>query len=305
LRTLYVNPMPDGLNIGIDAIAQGLRHRLQEDGIEMRVLYADFRDPDCDGQTGAAVRAGVDAGVDAVIIYALTPERSADTLPEVREAGMPIFSFTRPHYRVNGSVIYPNFNHGILMSEFMAKLVPPGSDVAVIGGPDTVDDVEECIGVVHGAKLVGLNVVNDPYDPRYDNVSDISEMGREVTDNVLDDFPQIAGLIPYNDETAHGSIEALRDRGLLGKIKIVSRNGTPKAVEAVRKGWSHGTLDIDCLGIGIALGNLVARQLAGGERLDDEIALSPVGHIIGAEAAESWVPLEERIPYEPLRRGLD
>src|SRR5438094_7463700 len=100
MRTLYINPMPYGANIGIDAIAQGLRHRLKQDGIELRVLYADFRDPDCDEQTSAAIRAGVGAGVDAVIIYALTPERSADTVPEVREAGMPIFSFTRPHYRV-------------------------------------------------------------------------------------------------------------------------------------------------------------------------------------------------------------
>ena len=305
MRTLYINPLPYGANIGIDAIAQGLRHRLQQDDIEMRVLYADFRDPDCDEQTSAAIRAGVDAGVDAVIIYALTPTRSADTVPGVREAGMPVFSFTRPLYRVNGSVIYPNFNHGILMSEHMATLVPPGSDVAVLGGPDSVDDVEECIGIIHGAKVVGLNVVNDPYDPRYDNISDVAAMGKDVTDNVLDDFPQIAGLIPYNDETAHGSIDALRERGLLGKIKVVSRNGTPKTVEEVRNGWHHGTLDIDCPGIGAALGNLVARQLVGGEQLDDEIALSPVGRIVGPDDVEKWVPLEARISYEPLHEGLD
>jgi hypothetical protein len=78
---------------------------------------------------------------------------------------MPVFSFTRPLYRVNGSVIYPNFNHGLLMVEHMAKLVPAGSKVGVIGGPDTVDDIEECLGIVHASKLVGLEVVNDPYDP--------------------------------------------------------------------------------------------------------------------------------------------
>jgi ABC-type sugar transport system substrate-binding protein len=271
----------------------------------MRVLYADFREPNCDELTAEAINAGVEAGVDAVAIYALTPTRAADAMTKAREGGMPVFSFTRPHYRVNGSVIYPNFNHGILMSEHMATLVPRGSDVAAIGGPDTVDDTEECIGIVHGSKLMGLNVVNDPYDPRYANVSDVAEMGKEVTFNVLDDFPGIAGLMPYNDETAHGSIEALRERGLLGKIRLVSRNGTPKAVEAVRNGWHDGTLDIDCPGIGTALGDLVVRQLVGGEQLDDEIAVSPVGHMIGREQAESWVPLNERVPFEPLREGLD
>jgi ABC-type sugar transport system substrate-binding protein len=251
------------------------------------------------------MRAGVEAGVDAVLLYALTPERSADAVPGIRAGGMPVFSFTRPLYRVNGSVIYPNFNHGLLMSEHMAKLVPPGSKVGVIGGPDTVDDVEECLGIVHGSKLVGLEVVNDPYDPRYDNVSDVSEMGREVTGNLLDDFPDVAGLLPYNDETAHGSIEALRERDLLGKVKVVSRNGTPKAVDAIRNGWSHGTLDIDCVGIGVALGNLVVRQLVGGEQLDDEIAMSPVGRVVGPEDVDTWVPPEGRVPFEPLREGLD
>jgi ABC-type sugar transport system substrate-binding protein len=305
MTVLYVNPLGYGENIGIDAIAHGLQHRLTQNDVEMRVLYADFREPNCDELTGGAIRAGVEAGVDAVVIYALTPTRAAEAMTEARAGGMPVFSFTRPHYRVNGSVIYPNFNHGILMSEHMATLVPRGSDVAVIGGPDTVDDTEECIGIVHGSKLMGLNVVNDPYDPRYANASDVAEMGREVTFHVLDDFPQISGLMPYNDETAHGSIEALRERGLLGKMRLVSRNGTPKAVEAVRNGWHDGTLDIDCPGIGTALGDLVVRQVVGGEQLDDEIAVSPVGHMVGRKQAETWVPLDERVPFEPLREGLD
>src|SRR5262249_52591380 len=156
------------------------------DGIEMRVLVADFRDPDCDTLTATAMKAGVEAGVDAVMIYALTPTRSADAVPGIRAGGMPVFSFTRPLYPVNGSVLYPTFNHGLLMVEHMAKLVPAGASVGVLGGPDTVDDVEECVGIAHGAKIVGLNVVNDPYDPRYDNVSDVSEMGRVVAGNLLD-----------------------------------------------------------------------------------------------------------------------
>src|SRR5439155_4337774 len=42
MRTLYVNPLGYGENIGIDAIAHGLQHRLSQDEIEMRVVYADF-----------------------------------------------------------------------------------------------------------------------------------------------------------------------------------------------------------------------------------------------------------------------
>jgi ABC-type sugar transport system substrate-binding protein len=125
-----------------------------------------------------------------------------------------------------------------------------------------------------------------------------------VTFNVLDDFPQIVGLIPYNDETMHGSVEALRERGRLGELIMVSRNGTPKAVEAIRNGWHHGTLDIDCPGIGTALGDLIVRRLVGGEQLEDEIALSPVGRVIGADNLASWIPLSDRIPFDPFQEGL-
>src|SRR5207247_9552951 len=62
---------------------------------------------------------------------------------------------------------------------------------------------------------------SDLYDPRYDNITDVADGGREKTNNVLDDFPQIAGLLPYNDETAHGSIEALRDRGQSSRTLFV------------------------------------------------------------------------------------
>src|SRR5581483_6307258 len=115
LRTLYVNPLAYGENIGIDAIGHGLQHRLAQNDVELRVMYADFRDPDCDATTGRAIAAGVEAGVDAVVIYALTPTRAAGAMTQARESGMPVFSFTRPHYRVDGSVVYPNFNHGVLM----------------------------------------------------------------------------------------------------------------------------------------------------------------------------------------------
>ena len=38
-----------------------------------------------------------------------------------------------------------------------------------------------------------------------------------MTGNLLDDFPDVAGLMPYNDETAHGSIEALASAACSGR----------------------------------------------------------------------------------------
>ncbi len=123
MRVLYVNPMEGEVNPAIDAIAHGLQHALAEAGHELRMLTADFRSPDCLQQTADAIRQGAEAGVDAVAYYALDPGSPAEAVGAARDRGVPVFSFIRPRFPVNGAVLYPNFNHGVLMGEVTAMRV--------------------------------------------------------------------------------------------------------------------------------------------------------------------------------------
>ncbi len=214
--------MDYGANAGVDAIAHGLAHRLAQDQIETRVIYADFRQPDWQAGQADAVRAGVAAGVDAIVVYVLDADNPADAVAEARAAGVPVFTLERPHFAVDGCVVYPNFNHGTYMAEHLATLLPAGAEVGVIGGPDVVDDIELLLGIQHGLRAQGLTAVNDPFDPRYKNDSDVAEGGHEKTLNLLADFAHLDGLVPYNDETLHGTLDALRETGRLGEMKMVS-----------------------------------------------------------------------------------
>ncbi|HST64901.1 MAG TPA: substrate-binding domain-containing protein, partial [Mycobacteriales bacterium] len=150
----------------------------------------------------------------------------------------------------------------------------------------------------------GLHLVNDPEDPRYKNASDVAEGGREKALNILADFPKLAGLIPYNDETMLGTLEALRETGRLGEMTMVSRNGTPKAVQAIRDGLHHGTWDLDVPAIGQQIADLVVRATVGREDLDGLCVASPIGRMITPERAGRWQPWEQRIPYNELRYGV-
>jgi len=304
MRALYVNAMDYGANAGVDAIAHGLAHRLAQDHIETRVIYADFRLPDWQSLQTDAVRAGIAAAVDAIVVYVLDADNPADAIAEARAAEIPVFTLERPHFAVDGCVVYPNFNHGTYMAEHLATLLPAGAEVGLIGGPDVVDDIELLLGIQHGLRSRGLTAVNDPFEPRYRNDSDVAEGGHEKTLNLLADFAHLDGLVPYNDETLHGALDALRETGRLGEMKMVSRNGTPKAVEAIRQGLHHGTWDLDCPGIGATVGELVVRQLVGKEELDGFCAASPIGRMITPENADRWVPWSERIPYDPLPVGV-
>ena len=303
MTVLYVNPMPYGANAAVDATAHGLDSALAEAGVELRLLYADFADPGWRDLATEAVDAGIAAGVQAIVLWIIDPAVPAAAVGRARAAGIPVVTLERPQFAVDAAVVYPNFNHGVYMSEYLATLLPPGARVAVVGGPDVVDDNELMLGLLHGLRTSGLTRVNDPEDPRYKNTTDVALGGKEKTANILADFDHLDGLIPFNDETLLGAVEALREAGRLGEMKMVSRNGTPAAVELIRAGLHHGTWDIDGPGIGETAAGLVLRALAG-EDLDELCVASPIGRMITAERASSWVPWDQRIARRSLRTGL-
>jgi ABC-type sugar transport system substrate-binding protein len=303
MRALYVSPMPYQANAAVDAICHGLQMRLAEKGIELRVAYADFADENWHAAADTAVRAGADSGYDAIVIWVIDPDVPAGAVGYARSKGVPVVSMERPRFGVDGSVVYPNFNHGVYMAEYLATLVPPGARVAVVGGPDVVDDIELMAGLLHGISTTGMTRVNDPENPRYKNTTDVAAGGKDKTANLLADFPSLDALIPFNDETMLGAVEALREAGRLGEVKMVSRNGTPAAVDLVRSGVHHGTWDIDPPGIGQTVADLVTRLVIDRENLDGLCVASPIGRMITPERAGSWVPWRQRIPYSELLSG--
>jgi len=304
MAVLYVSPMPYGANAAVDATCHGLDNALAEAGVELRLLYADFADPGWPDLAAEAVDAGLAAGVEAIVLWIVDPAVPSGAVGRARAAGIPVVTLERPQFPVDASVVYPNFNHGVYMSEYLATLLPPKARVAVVGGPDVVDDIELMLGLLHGLDAAGLTRVNDPEEPRYKNTTDVASGGKEKTANILADFASLDGLIPFNDETLLGAVEALREAGRLGEVKMVSRNGTPAAVELIRAGVHHGTWDIDGPGIGATAAGLVLRALRG-ENLDGFCVASPIGTMITAERAKTWVPWDQRLARRPLRVGLD
>lgn len=305
MRALYLSPMPYGANAAVDALCHGLESRLAENGIELFVAYADFAEPDWRDTADAMLTQAVTAGVDAAVIWVVDPNVPSRAAAAAREQGIPVITLERPRFAVDASVVYPNFNHGVYMSEYLATLLPAGARVAVVGGPDVIDDIELILGLRHGLAITGLTMVNDPEDPRYKNTTDVARGGREMTANLLADFPQLDGLIPYNDETMLGAVQALTEAGRLGEVKMVSRNGTPAAVNLVRRGIHAGTWDIDGPGIGQVVADLVVRAVVGREDLDGLCVASPVGRMITPQRAATWIPWNQRIPYNQLRSSSE
>jgi len=303
-RVLYLNPMDYGTNPGVDAIAHGLQHRLGTAGLELRVVFNDFSRDDWRERAATTLDSAIASKVRAIVIYVLDPLEPAAAVARAREVGIQVFSFERPRFAVDGSLVYPNFNQGTYMAEHLADRLQPGAAVAVVGGPKIIDDDELVAGIVNGVDRSGLNRVNDPTEDRYRNETDLRPGGRDTALRILGDFPNLDGMVPFNDETMLGTLDALAETGR-ERIKVVSRNGTPKAVQAVRDGRSEGSWDINAPGIGGALGDMVVRHLESDRNDGGDLALGPIGQMIDRSNVGRWMPWSERIPFAPLVEGLD
>ena len=150
--------MPYGANAAVDALRHGLDNALAEAGVELRLLYADFARPRLARPRGPrrstrASRPGSRRSCCGSSTRRCRRPRSG----RARAAGIPVVTLERPQFAVDASVVYPNFNHGVYMSEYLATLLPPGARVAVVGGPDVVDDIELMLGLLHGLDTAGLD----------------------------------------------------------------------------------------------------------------------------------------------------
>jgi ribose transport system substrate-binding protein len=67
------------------------------------------------------------------------------------------------------------------------------------------------------------------------------EGGRPVMRDLLGRFPDLDAAFPINDPSALGAISAIESAGKLGKVTVVSVDGSKDAIDAIRAGKLHST----------------------------------------------------------------
>lgn len=84
----------------------------------------------------------------------------------------------------------------------------------------------------------------------------------EIVSNQLIAHPDIDGIWCANDDMAMGALEALRARGLVGKVKVTGVDAIPEMITAIQKGEAVATVAADANwqgGFGLSLA-LAAKQ---------------------------------------------
>ena len=296
--------MPLASNPALDSIAHGMQSAFHAASMELRVVFDDARSISPRASLPEHLKAALGARIDAIIFYVVDTQAGWSEVEEARRAGIAVFSIARPAFPVNASLSYPGFNQGVFMMDYLTSLLAPASGVGIIGGPQALTDTEEVVGLTFAAQRSRCRLLNDPLLPEYSNLTDNIAGAQGPIERLLKNFPDLIGLAPYNDETMLGVIEYLDAIGRTGELRIVSRNGTPAAVRAVREGRTTGTWDLDPPGVGRRAAAMVIEHLQGSTLYEDYAAMSPAGRMITAANVDTWQPWQQRVQQTPLQIGL-
>jgi ABC-type sugar transport system substrate-binding protein len=305
-KIVFIDPVPLFAHSAMDYIVNGLNVALEDRGIDLRVMNDDTIFTKGHDYPTRSIRRAIDAGIRTIGFYVVDPLAGAAAVADARRAGIAVFTIGMPSFPVDASLVYPGFNQGVLMMQFLLNRLPPGARVGIIGGPDALTAAEEVAGLAFAAKRNPAYVlVNDPELPRYRNLTEDRAGGRAAALRLFSDFDGLSGLIPYNDESLLGALDAIDALKLPHPPLMVSRNGSPRAIEMIRAGRSEGSWDLDAPGVGRQFGALLIDRILSARIFDQHIEMTPVGAMVTRENLANWVPWGNRTRATRLKLGLD
>ena len=116
-----------------------------------------------------------------------------------------------------------------------------------------------------------------------------------VTQNLLQAFPDLQGIIACNDDMAVGAAEAVDQIGKTGKIFISGMNCAPFALESLKEGKIQVTIDIMAYELGYkAVEN--AAKIINGEEFEKSIVMDTI--LCTSENVDEMMVKQKRIEEE-------
>ncbi len=77
-----------------------------------------------------------------------------------------------------------------------------------------------------------------------------TETAYQLAENLLGRFPEVEGIFCPNESSTFGTLRAVQESGLAGKIKFVGFDSSPKLIQALRDGQLHGLVLQDPMKMG-------------------------------------------------------
>jgi ABC-type sugar transport system substrate-binding protein len=174
----------------------------------------------------------------ALFINPVNWEGVRGSLIEAKRKGVPVIIVDAPvsdPELVVSQVASDNVEAGRLAAEALGKVNPKAKAVVL-----HLSVNKACIDRVDGfkqgaAKFPDITILDTQEG------KGTTEGGRPVMRDLLGRFPDLDAVFPINDPSALGAISAIESAGKLGKVTVVTVDGSREAVAAIKAGKLHSS----------------------------------------------------------------
>ena len=182
--------------------------------------------------------------VDVIIVNPTDSDAVVPSVQKANTAGIPVISVDR---KSNGGTLASfiasnNVEAGKLGAQQLIKAVGQGAKVAMlIGIPGASAAVDRGKGFKDAIADTSINT--KAVTVVAENVANFKrDDGLNVMQNILTAHPDITGVFAQNDDMALGAVQAIKAKGLSGKVFVVGVDGIDDAVAAIKAGDMFATV---------------------------------------------------------------
>jgi inositol transport system substrate-binding protein len=223
-------------------------HMMNQVKAEAKKL-ADIEVVESDGQVSspkqtADVEAAITRKVDGIIISPNEVDAMAPALQEAIDAKIPVVTIDRRVTQAKGVLAHvgaDNVKGGEAQGQLIMKLFPGGANVMNLQGQSGASPAIDRNKGVHNV----LDKAAGKYKFVFEQTAGFDRArGLSVTESALASLPKAPDVIvAANDDMALGAMEAVKARGLAGKIAIIGFDALPEAIGQVRDGGLTATIE--------------------------------------------------------------
>jgi ribose transport system substrate-binding protein len=241
------SPAPSGTPMKVAVIPKGLTHVFwqsvkagaEKAGSEKNVEIkwdGPQKETDTSQQVGIVENA-INNKVDGIVLAPLDKAALVNVIKKAKEKKIPLTIFdsaadvTEDDYV--SFVATDNKKGGELAAERLGKLLNGKGTVALIPvQPNSASTMDRESGFEETikAKFPGMKVIRSSY-----SMNDRAN-ALKVVEDVLTAHSEIVGVFSANEPAAVGALQALKNRQLVGKIKLVGFDSTKQLEDALEKG---------------------------------------------------------------------
>jgi len=219
-------------------VAYGVKTKAGELGMN----YVEYTSDNSPAKQMDNIRTAVTRGVDAIVIGPVSSTSTPPVLAFLKEKKVPIaFAGIGPQpgqTDFTSAVTANNYDTGKAQGKFVCQLAKErgGNKIGMLSLPQDRENAQKYLkGAEESFKADGCELAQ-MLQTRGLTVNEAAQQANDL----LTAHPDVKAIYGMYDEAATGAVKALQTRNLIGKVAVVTADGSPTTIKQLRDGAVQG-----------------------------------------------------------------